>query len=393
MELFFFLLDVIILLDRSNALNNSIHPTPSPTTLPINIIHSWTKNDLNVIQRYYNFAGFDGINNRIFLIGGIFVENKNNDQIPIISFDVESGNVTYYNGLINASDIIRVSSQTIFPAFYSITQGYAVLNNVIYMLLSGSGLICSFNMTDLTMKLHDHKSTLYLGNNSIYMLNRNSSGLMMSSICSDNNRFIAIIGGIQIFSNDNDYGFRLTNNDDTRNKAVIYDTFIDDWISLNNLNKPRIGHACWVYNNKYIYVFGGSTTVPTINDTWFTSSIDTDPTTSIKEINQHVSIGGDRTIEKLIYNNNIDDINSKEWNIIESEMCIGRRGHKVTQILNDNTIYIIGGHFGGRIVEVLLPEINDIMITSSALNEFQRVSHSVVSSNDQIYVFGTSIYI
>ena len=338
------------------------------------VIHSWYQYNYDGLLRYNSFAGYDVINDKIYLIGGILITNKYDNEIPIISFDIKSNNITKYKSVI-MNEIINDK----YPVFYSLTQGYTVLNNVIYMLLYGSGLICSLNMTDLSLSVHDYKSKLYLGNSNVYNFVGNESGLMMASVCSDNKRFIAVIGGTQTI-NDNDK--------DTRKRGVIFDFVEEKWIALKNLKKPRIGHACWVYNSTYIYVFGGSIKTPSTNDAWFQSSIDS--TSIVREIsnNNNNDNIGDKSIEKLIYNDNITNIGEIKWRIISNEMCVGRRGHRVTQILKDDKIYIIGGHYGGKIVEVLLPDMDDLMLTSSAFNQPERISHTVISSKDQIFMFG-----
>ena len=361
-----------------------------------NIIDSWTEFNDNNLDRYCQFAGFDEIRNRIFLIGGVLTQNKYNTEIPIISYDIETGNIDSHASL-NPCNTTQISTHHRdwegagnagkFPIFYSITQGYAVLNNVIYMLLSGSGLIYSFNMTDLKTTLHDENEALYLNDSMVYSLN--GTGLAMVSICSDNKRFIAIIGGVQIAANNS---LLLDSESDTRNRAVIFDFILDEWIILQNLVKPRIGHACWIFDNKYIYVFGGSTDIPTINDPWLTTSVSIDEMRRIEEIIPDTNNVGDQTIEKLVYNDDLTNIDLQNWNVIPNQMCVGRRGHRVTQILNDNKIYIIGGHFGGRVVEVLLPDQNDLLLTSSAFHARQRVSHTVVSSHDQIYIFSMKTF-
>ena len=404
--LIWILLVILITNDAESTLSPTVEPsieptkspTPSPTTLPTKIIDLWIKNDTNIPQRYFTFGGYDEINDRIFLIGGVKVNIKwefqaSDEIIPIISIDANNGSITNYSSLTD-SDTTMMSNQHRdwygsrensgqFPLFYSITQGYAVLDNVIYMLLTGSGLIYSFNMTDLKTTLHDENEGMWLGD-----LGINGTGFAMASICSDNKRFIAVIGGVIIKHEEPFHSFLLDSASDTRNRAVIYDFIFDEWIILKNLKKPRIGHACWIYNNKYIYVFGGSTSVPTITDTWLDTSTAFNAQTTVKEINDTEINIGDKSIEKLIYNDSITNIDLQEWNIIPNEMCIGRRGHRVTQILNDNHIYIIGGHYGGRVVEVLLPDENDLIIPSSVFDENQRIRHTVVSSNDKIFIIG-----
>ena len=395
------------------AITSSIEPTPSPTTVPDDIIDSWIKKDLNNLERYCQFGGYDAINNRIFLIGGVKVNEKwtfqpNEEIIPIISYDIDNQSVTIYPSLTE-KDTLDISDQHDnwygfgtnlngqFPLFYSITQGYAVLNNVIYMLLTGSGLIYSFNMTDLKITLHDEDQGMWLGDLGINGNGSNSSnssnssigtGFAMASICSDNKRFIAVIGGIRISQQGSNHSLLLDDASDTRNRAFIFDIIFDEWIILKNLTKPRIGHACWVYNNRDIYVFGGSTDIPTTSDTWLDTSTAFNRFTLLKEINDNEISTGDKTIEKLIYNDNITSIDLQEWNIISNEMCIGRRGHRVTQILNDDKIYIVGGYYGGSVVEVLLPDMDDLILTSSTFNEEQRIFHTVISSKDKIYMFG-----